>query len=488
MPRLRQPLAFAGLFLLWTVFSAEPLAAQDFRLGRFARFEIGLGGDGVDPAAVARAAVPENAVKEPRRKRFLPAAGEVLLLEVLPWSFSRYVTKEEFSYISFDTIKENFKAGFKYDNDHFLINQSGHPYHGGLYFTAARSNGYGFWESSAFTLAGSLLWECCMENSRPSINDLVNTTLGGMTRGEVAHRLSIVVLDNTATGADRVWREVIAAVLNPVGAFNRLLRGEMMRQGPNPEDRFPRGFSASADLGYRKIKGGAAHPDQAMLHLTALYGDPFKGDIKNPFDSFYLGIDFNQPGGTLISRIEERGILKGWEVTDPDASARHIVGVAQEYAYFNNEAQVFGAQIFSAGLLSRYVVKPELFAITDVSGLVFPLAAVQTTDFESPQTGRNYDFAPGGGVRAAARLYYRGREVLGAGYALLWMTTVNGVSDTSTLQAFRAAARLPIAGPVGAGAGYSWYSRKTRYTGFSEARKTQNEYRAFVNWVFPYRR
>src|SRR6266540_1371122 len=36
--------------------------------------------------------------------------------------------------------------------------------------------------------------------------------------------------------------------------------------------------------------------------------------------------------------------------------------------------------------------------------------------------------------------------------------------------------------------GATWYSRKTRYTGFFEARKTQNEWRAFVNWVFPYRR
>jgi hypothetical protein len=326
-----------------------------------------------------------------------------------------------------------------------------------------------------------------MENTPPSINDLVNTTLGGMTRGEVSHRLAIVVLDNTATGADRVWREVLAAVLNPVNSFTRLVRGEMFRQGPNPEDRFPHGFSFSADAGYRNIKGGA-HPDQAMLQISALYGDPFKGDIKNPFDSFYLGIDFNQPGGTLISRIEERGILKGWELGDPDSPVRHIAGFSQEYEYLNNEAQVFGAQMFSGGLLSRYVLRPELFAITDVTALVFPLAAVQTIDFESPQTGRNYDFAPGGGVRALARLYYRGREVLGAGYAALWMKTVNGVSDSNTLQAFRAVARMPVAGPIGAGAGYSWYSRKTLYTGFFEARKTQNEWRAFVNWVFPYRR
>ena len=487
--RSRALQALGGLLFFCAVVAASPSSAQDFPLTRFARFDVGWKEVRIEePSITQAAAAPEKAVEEPRKRRFFAAAGELVLLEVVPWAFDRYVTKEDFAYISWSTIKENFKTGFHYDNDHFGTNQSAHPYHGGLFFTAGRSNGYNFWESSLFALAGSLMWECCMENTPPSINDLVNTTLGGMTRGEVSYRLSVVVLDNTATGADRVWREILAAVINPVGAFNRLLRGEMTKQGPNPEDRFPSGFSFSADLGYREIKGAAAHPHQGMLQITALYGDPFKGDIKKPFDSFYLGADFNQPGGTLISRIEERGILKGWELTDQDANSRHIFGVSQEYEYLNNEAQVFGAQIFSVGLLSRYVLKPELFAITDVTGLVFPLAAVQTVDFAAPEAGRTYDFAPGGGGRIAARLYYRGREVLGAGYALLWMKTVNGVSDTNTLQAFRAVARIPIAGPVGAGAGYSWYSRKTRYTGFVEARRTQNEWRAFLNWVFPYKR
>jgi hypothetical protein len=126
-------------------------------------------------------------------RRFIPAAGELVLLEVLPWAFNRYVTKEDFARISFVTIKKNFQTGFKYDSDDFKINQSSHPYHGSLFFNGARSNGYGYWESAAFTLAGSLMWECCMENTAPSVNDLVNTTLGGMTRGEIAHRLATVV-------------------------------------------------------------------------------------------------------------------------------------------------------------------------------------------------------------------------------------------------------------------------------------------------------
>jgi hypothetical protein len=420
-------------------------------------------------------------------RRFLAAAGEVVLLEVLPWGFYRYLDKDDSARISWATIRQNFRTGFKYDRDHFRVNQSSHPYHGGLYFDAARSNGYGFWGSSAFALAGSLAWECCMENTAPSVNDLVNTTLGGMTRGEVAHRMSVLILDNTAGGADRLWREIAAAVINPVGALNRLLRGEMTRDFPNPDDRFPHGFSLSADLGYRRIGGDASHPDQWVLSLSALYGDPFAGDIRNPFDTFWVGIDLNSPGGTAISRVEERGILKGWELTDPTSGVRHIFGFSQEYEYLNNRSQVFGAQMFGAGVLSRFQFRPGFLAVTDVTALAIPLAGIQTTDFENPQTGRNYDYAPGVGVRAEGRIYVGGREVLGGGYGIVYASTANGVSKSNTLQFFRAVARLPLRGPISVGAAYAWYSRKTAYSGFAEPPRKQDEARLFVNWVFPSR-
>jgi hypothetical protein len=101
----------------------------------------------------------------------------VTLLEAGIWAFDRYVTKQDYAFISLETIKKNFHSGFQFDPDHFAINQFGHPFQGGLFFAAARSNGFGFWTSSAFALSGSLIWECCMENSPPSINDLVRTRL-----------------------------------------------------------------------------------------------------------------------------------------------------------------------------------------------------------------------------------------------------------------------------------------------------------------------
>jgi hypothetical protein len=418
-------------------------------------------------------------VRPPGRRRFFTAASELLLIEAIPWAWNRYVAREDFARISWDTIENNFEAGFGYDPDTFEVNQSSHPYHGSLFFNAARENGFGFWESSAFALVGSLIWECCMENTRPSTNDLVNTTLGGMTRGEVSHRLSNMIIDNEATGKTRLIREIAAGVINPAALLNRLLRGEAFKEFDNAPDRFPKLVALSTDVGYRRFEHGA-HRNQWIATLSFLYGDPFEGDLSRPFDSFWVGIDASSPGGVLFTRIEERGLLKGWELTDKSAPIRHIFGFGQEYTYLNNVSQVFGAQLLSAGLLSRFQIRDGLIGLTDVSILAIPLAGIRTTDFENPTTGRNYDYAPGAGARVAGRVFLGGHEILGTEYGVSWAHTINGVSDNHTLQFLRAVARLPL-GFFGAGAAYSWYSRKTSYPGFFEERQTQAEWRLFAN-------
>src|SRR4029453_3121103 len=154
----------------------------------------------------------------------------------VPWVYNRYVADSEFARISGDTIRANLETGFTYDRDHFKTNQSSHPFHGSLFFNAARTNGFSFWESGAFAATGSFLWEMFMENEPPAINDLVNTTLGGMTRGESLYRLRNMFLDNTGRGSSRFWRELGGLVLNPIGGFNRLIRGEMWKDFENPPD------------------------------------------------------------------------------------------------------------------------------------------------------------------------------------------------------------------------------------------------------------
>ena len=416
-------------------------------------------------------------------KRFWLAAVGVALAEALPWIYDRYINDADFSHISWHTVSENFKAGFGFDNDHFNINQSSHPYQGSFFFEAGRSNGYSYWESGLFALAGSFIWECCMENTRPSTNDLVNTTLGGMARGEVQHRLAQMILDNTATGSERFWREVGAGIVNPMGLLTRLVTGDSSRQFQNPDDRFPDGFNLTGDFGYRHLEGNQVDfPDQALISLSARYGDPFVSDVRVPFEYFTASLDLDTPSDVVITRFEERGILRSWELTENSASSRQVFAFSQEYEYINNQAQVFGGQMFSAGFLSRYSLGRKVVVATDVDAVAIALAGVKTTNFVNPSTGRNYDYGPGAGALASVRLYAGENQLFNVGYGFSWVHTVNGTSNENSLQFFRATATVPITGPLGVGGGYRWYSRKTTYPlGFVEPRQTQSEWRVFLS-------
>lgn len=82
----------------------------------------------------------------------------------------------------------NMQHGWEWDLDPFLVNQIGHPFQGSQYFAAGRANGLGFYESAAVTAFGSGSWEYFGETNRPSLNDFLNTTLGGVALGEMLHR------------------------------------------------------------------------------------------------------------------------------------------------------------------------------------------------------------------------------------------------------------------------------------------------------------
>ena len=81
-------------------------------------------------------------------KRPWLAASEAFGVNMLIWGVDRYVAKVDFAYINFNTIKDNFRKGPVWDTDMFSTNLVAHPYHGSLYFNAARSNGLNFWQRS----------------------------------------------------------------------------------------------------------------------------------------------------------------------------------------------------------------------------------------------------------------------------------------------------------------------------------------------------
>ena len=115
---------------------------------------------------------------------------EVVGFNIGLWAFDRYVQHGDWAYINLNTIKENFKHGFIWDNDQLGTNTFLHPYNGSLYYAAGRSNGFNYWQSELFAIAGSAMWELFMECEYPSTNDVIATPIGGAVLGETRHDLS----------------------------------------------------------------------------------------------------------------------------------------------------------------------------------------------------------------------------------------------------------------------------------------------------------
>lgn len=211
---------------------------------------------------------------------------EVLGVNVFTWSMDKFLLNESFSDIGPATWKYNLEKGWEWDDDRFGVNFIAHPYTGSMYFNAARSQGYNYLQSAPFAAAGSLMWEYFGENTRPSYNDIINTTANGAFLGEIFYRLSSNILDDRATGGNRVFREIFAGLVDPVRGLNRLLEGKTSRK-TTKEVYQKEPLNVTIDAGMHKInvdnyKVFGNGPTNALINFQFDYGDPFEEIGRNP--------------------------------------------------------------------------------------------------------------------------------------------------------------------------------------------------------------
>src|SRR5215217_3636575 len=145
---------------------------------------------------------------------FWRATAGVATVNWITWAYNWYVQRWPWAKVGTQAWATNLRRGFVWDNDCFLDNQLAHPYHGSLYHGSARAAGYRFWSSLPFVAVGSVTWEMFGENITGSLNDLINTTLGGAALGEVTYRLSSLLGSKRGSGPDGVARELGAFALS----------------------------------------------------------------------------------------------------------------------------------------------------------------------------------------------------------------------------------------------------------------------------------
>lgn len=422
-------------------------------------------------------------------KRFGVATAELIGVQFIPLFISNYVTDETWARISPQTWANNFNYPWQWDDNDFQNNQWGHPYQGSLYFNAARTNGYDFWASSAFPVVGSLMWEYFFEAWAPAPNDLVNTAFGGVVLGEMLYRMSSLVLDNTATGKERTWREIAGAVLDPVRGLNRLVRGETHQVSANPPEWRPRAILGVLDLGYRRtvqsIASGVIETGSNQWNASFLlsYGNPVKDFSRSPFSYFALRADLAGPSNQgLVNQLSVRGSLAAWPL---DAKRRHQLALSLEYDYFNNPAFEYGGQSAQLGVVSS-IGKPgqTWWGQTQVLFNGVLLGAVKSDYYRSVE-GRDYDYGPGLGGIFAGRLLYKNRLQATVGFTGLWLHTINGIPSAHYQDALLVEARYWGSRRLGLGIGYTGYTRHSDYENQPNQAESARFVRLFLTTATP---
>lgn len=152
----------------------------------------------------------------------------LFVLECLPEDATAWnreeIQKDPFYTRWFNNI---FKKGPEWDHDKFIFNYILHPYAGAVYFTAARTCGFNFWQSLLYSACISTIgWEfgieACME--RPSYQDIFITPLVGSIMGEGFYRLKRLIVDRDyyVLGSKAIGH-ILAFFLDPVNEVVGLL-------------------------------------------------------------------------------------------------------------------------------------------------------------------------------------------------------------------------------------------------------------------------
>lgn len=233
----------------------------------------------------------------------LQALIEDISINALVFSWDHFVTDRQWARVTHETLHQNLTEGWVWDNDSFSGNQFSHPFHGSMFYNAAREHGNSYGVSLLYPLVGSLTWEVLCETNRPAVNDLLSTGIGGAAVGEVTHRVSDIFFDNTKRGPERVIREIVGTFLNPVRGLHRIMSGEMFRvnhfNAGKKEESMP--YTFQMGVGDRYIydrepihhhTGERYHEHIPFLDFRFNYGDHFnhldEGKSPRAYDQFSL--------------------------------------------------------------------------------------------------------------------------------------------------------------------------------------------------------
>ncbi|MGD8287890.1 MAG: DUF3943 domain-containing protein [Gemmatimonadota bacterium] len=438
--------------------------------------------------AGADAQTPRVTVASCDDQRTMEAVAQTLGVNLVVNRANAWVFGWDWAHVGFESWSSNLEKGWQWDETQFAVNMFVHPYHGSLYFNAARGNCLTFWEAVPITFLGSWTWEYFGETFRPSLNDFWMTGYGGVVLGEMLHRLSAAVIDQQASGAGRIGRELAATVIDPMGGFNRLIRGDWTRQSANPDDRLPGSYLARMKAGGRRVREDGdpeSSTSSPTLLLEVRFGDVIDTEYRAPFDVINMLAQVSPDGGG-VNILRAVGRLYGRDLTSAGSRHRHELVINQRFDYVNNPVYHFGEQSLEMGVHSRWRTGPGGLRLnTRLAGDIVMLGAIDALDAGMGQ--RDIDYGPGLGALLEVSLDLNGSTYVSFYNRVRYLRSVSGAPADHTILFSGFDVTIPLTSEIGIGAYVSGDSRYSHYSDLPNDSRSYLETRIYVTWNLAHR-
>jgi hypothetical protein len=353
--------------------------------------------------ASMRGTLPQG---EGGHKSYLLPVVEIVAMDAGINLAARYVDNPASYEITSASIRRNLRHSWVVDDDPFEINQIGHPYQGAMYHGIARSNGLTYWQSMAYTFAGSAFWEIAGETTPPSWNDQISSGFAGSFLGEPLFRISRLLLERADRGPG-IWRTLGSVLASPPTGLNQLLVGD-------PAGSFAPDAVPFADI---RVQLGATgivtagsslsslSLDQPHLALSMDYGYPGDASYRHerPFDYFRIESNVSSEG---LEQLSTRGLIAG-----ADYGAGRVAGIwglYGSYDYFTPDDFRLSTTAFSFGTTLQASLSESL--VVQSTGLLG--AGYAAARAIGPADGRDYHYGVAPQAVANVRLITGSRAAL----------------------------------------------------------------------------
>ncbi len=411
------------------------------------------------------------------------------------------ILKYQWAMVNTTTWRNNFEAGFPWsskwdwDQTRFGNDFLGHPYFGNLYYNDARSNGYNFWVSAPYALLGAYEWKIFGENVPPERNSLIATSVDGILLGEILYRISSNILDDRTMGAERTFREILAALIDPMRGFNRLIQGKTSRH-TNKEVYQKEPLNITLYAGIHSINDHTnsilSGKTSEMINVQFDYGNPFEIASRQPFDFFKLRAETDLGvGRKIIDNITGYGILVGRNANLGNVPL--LEGIFLYYDYWDNPIFELSTIALGPGIFSKLQLGKNINLYTNAHIGIVPFGGTSTGPVSDTTEDRDFNFCYGAEAKIESSLSLGNVATIGITYYYFRLQCINsvGVSEPAngslgenSLGIFRPKVTIQLYKDLSVGGEYFLYAETHRDTGYPTYSVTQTEQKFFIQFYF----